>query len=202
MDTSKLKDKIIKTLGVIYGSRDMKAKSGPKIKTDIVGMVFGKLKVLDNYKRVSNTTYWLCRCECGVEKYIRRSSLKKGDAKSCGCSQHRHKIKDKGLSCKNSLFANYKRKAKLRNLSFDLTFEQFIKLTSGNCSYCNKEPLQVLNYSWSNGCYKYNGIDRVDNTRGYELDNCVSCCKFCNRSKDTLTKEEFLRNIAAIYENL
>jgi 2-iminoacetate synthase ThiH len=29
----------------------------------------------------------------------------------------------------------------------------------------------------------YNGIDRVDNDKGYLLNNCVGACKFCNFAK-------------------
>jgi hypothetical protein len=31
----------------------------------------------------------------------------------------------------------------------------------------------------------------VDNTKGYTKENCVPCCKICNRLKSDLTKEEF-----------
>ena len=50
-----------------------------------------------------------------------------------------------------------------------------------------------------NGPYVYNGVDRVDNERGYSLENCVPCCKFCNRMKRDLGKKEFLEHIKNIY---
>lgn len=36
------------------------------------------------------------------------------------------------------------------------------------------------------------GLDRVDNTKGYVLDNLVSCCTFCNAAKNTQTMDEFI----------
>ena len=36
-----------------------------------------------------------------------------------------------------------------------------------------------------------NGIDRFDNTIGYELHNCVPCCGFCNFAKGKHTYQEF-----------
>ena len=43
------------------------------------------------------------------------------------------------------------------------------------CHYCGYLSLDKLN-----------GIDRIDNTRGYIVDNCVSCCSICNRMKGSL----------------
>ena len=38
----------------------------------------------------------------------------------------------------------------------------------------------------------------MDNTLGYTEDNCVTCCKICNRMKDTLTVEDFKEHIKTI----
>ena len=32
---------------------------------------------------------------------------------------------------------------------------------------------------------------RLDNYKGYTIDNCVSCCKICNRAKGSLPLETF-----------
>lgn len=48
---------------------------------DISGQKFSRLTVIhhiDGY-------YWLCRCECGVEKRVKSSNLKSGNVRSCGC---------------------------------------------------------------------------------------------------------------------
>lgn len=92
----------------------------------------------------------------------------------------------------NRLFRSYKRHAKDRNLEWNLTKEQFFKLTSGNCFYCDLEPLQkVYSNSKKQKPYIYNGIDRKNNKEGYYLENCVSCCSICNQAKLDLTLEEF-----------
>ena len=100
-----------------------------------------------------------------------------------------------GGAARNSLLSIYKRKAKERDLVWGLDDSQFNSLIKGDCHYCDIEPRQICK---ANG-YKsassiiYNGIDRVDNSRGYEPDNVVSCCKTCNRAKGRMTTEEFLR---------
>lgn len=52
----------------------------------IVGSRFGRWTVLDRYtlnaKRERN---WLCRCDCGTERYVVERSLKSGNSTSCGC---------------------------------------------------------------------------------------------------------------------
>jgi hypothetical protein len=46
--------------------------------------------------------------------------------------------------------------------------------------------------------YIYNGVDRVNNDFGYSIDNCVSCCKVCNRMKGKKTVAEFVAFCSAI----
>jgi hypothetical protein len=38
----------------------------------------------------------------------------------------------------------------------------------------------------------FNGIDRVDNSKGYILGNCVPCCSWCNRAKADGTLAKFM----------
>ena len=37
--------------------------------------------------------------------------------------------------------------------------------------------------------FVYNGIDRVDNSKGYTLNNILVCCYDCNTKKGAITKE-------------
>lgn len=63
---------------------------------DISGQTFNMLTVLKP-TRVSEhgQSYWLCRCECGTEKEVRRSHLVDGGVKSCGCAMRRLMAKSK-----------------------------------------------------------------------------------------------------------
>lgn len=53
---------------------------------DITGHVFGRLTVVQ-LAEVTKTgqSMWICKCECGNKKIIRRSSLISGSTRSCGC---------------------------------------------------------------------------------------------------------------------
>jgi hypothetical protein len=56
------------------------------MKVDISGKKYGKLTVLHQIEsKIKKNSYWLCRCECGNEKIICKSTLNKG-LLSCGCS--------------------------------------------------------------------------------------------------------------------
>lgn len=76
-----------------------------KVKEDLTGKVFGLLTVLyqaEDYvsPRGARCAQWLCQCSCGSEpKIIRQTSLKNGDAISCGCIQ-KQKVYDN--SCKTN----------------------------------------------------------------------------------------------------
>jgi hypothetical protein len=83
------------------------------------------------------------------------------------------------------LYKHYVRMCRRKNVFWELSVEQFHKLTSAPCIYCEKPPLQISR------AYKYNGIDRLDPKRGYVPANVAPCCKECNWIKgDRLTSEE------------
>ena len=142
---------------------------------------------------------WLFICECQNEVWARYDSVVSGKVKSCGCQRsHAHK-KEYGLSSKKRKYRGYKRTAKKKKLAFTLSFEKFIDITSSNCYYCNCPPSNIQRADGNNGDYVYNGIDRVDNDKGYIDDNCVPCCSPCNNAKKHLPAKDFLALIEAIY---
>ena len=95
----------------------------------------------------------------------------------------------------NAFYYNTKASASKRGYIFDLSLDRVDFLSQQNCSYCGREPSQFLS-NFPN--FKYNGIDRVDNSIGYVENNCVSCCKLCNRMKDVLSVGEFKKHIKTI----
>jgi len=51
---------------------------------DLTGQVFGRWLVLGRVTDGKRTRY-RCRCECGVERFVRHDALQSGVSKSCGC---------------------------------------------------------------------------------------------------------------------
>jgi hypothetical protein len=164
---------------------------------DLTGQRFGKLIVVQRGEKKGSGAYWLCQCDCGNKVEVRTDNLRKGDTTSCGC---KNKLAF-GESSMRWVYNLYKYSfAKKRNLSFELTMEQFKEITQKNCFYCDEEPRNFFSgkSSHRNGGYTYNGLDRKDNNQGYTLDNAVPCCGKCNKMKSDLTFQEFVDRIIKI----
>jgi hypothetical protein len=84
---------------------------------------------------------------------------------------------------------SYKIAAKKRNIEWSLTDEEFESFWQKPCTYCGDEIKTV-------------GIDRLENDKGYYLENCTSCCSTCNTMKLAMTKTEFIEKIKIILINL
>jgi len=55
-------------------------------KLDLIGKKFGRLLVIGEADGRSKASYWLVRCDCGVEKVVSGNNIKRGLTKSCGCT--------------------------------------------------------------------------------------------------------------------
>lgn len=153
---------------------------------------------------------WEAKCDfCGEIKKFPSYYFKRGHC-SCGCEGWRREWADKigrkpmpnNQSHVNIIFNHYLRGAKDRNIPFELTKEQVRELIEQDCHYCGQKPLVRYTAIGCAGEYAWNGIDRVDNTKGYTTDNCVPCCKLCNLGKRDLTIDEFTSWIERTYHAL
>ena len=60
---------------------------------DLTGITFGRLKVLkESHRDEKNLSWYLCSCECGLEKIASRNRLIMGKTRSCGCLKREIKI--------------------------------------------------------------------------------------------------------------
>jgi len=140
-------------------------------------------------------TYWQVKCDCGNVFEICRSNV--GRTQHCkDCANIQSGLKHRlppGMVARNGVLGDYKKGAVQRKLIWALTDEQVFEFLQGYCHYCGISPCTVSSYKdASGGVFTYNGIDRKDNTKGYTLENCVSCCKICNSAKMALPYDEFV----------
>lgn len=171
---------------------------------DLTNQKFGRLTAISPSHSVHNVgVYWNCICECGKSTSVPAGNLRCGNTKSCGCLKIEKFLartrKKFGESSFNMFVGRYKETSKKRGLSFELSLDEFRALTSSNCFYCGALPDKLYSHKRSYGAYAYNGIDRVDNDKGYTLDNCVPCCRICNFMKHSQTQEAFLSKVKEIY---
>ena len=144
---------------------------------------------------------WLCRCKCGTEKEVAAQSLKCGDSQSCGCLLKDVCALPEGEAAINYLINSMRRGAEKRSYAFELSKEQIRSLCTQDCHYCGSPPTQSLARDDLNGTFIYNGIDRVDNSKGYVEGNVVSACKHCNRAKRKMGYETFRAWVYQIHKH-
>jgi hypothetical protein len=100
-----------------------------------------------------------------------------------------------GEAAAHALFIIYRHAAVERGIEFCLDeANEFRVLTKQDCFFCGLPPSsehRTIHYEKC-GSYIYNGIDRLDNTRGYVAGNMVACCQVCNQAKSQQTVDEFI----------
>jgi hypothetical protein len=173
-------------------------------------ITFKIVEPLEKYNNLTTILYdktkslWLCKCGCGNTTYVRSNQLAKGKIKSCGClfrGPRMNKRRPENYTLKTTLLRAYKAGAKSREKEFSISEEIFVKLISDNCYYCGSIPLSAnkrfLKYDKK---FRYNGIDRVDNKKGYIEGNCVTCCDVCNKAKSEMSVDEFKNWIKRVYD--
>lgn len=171
---------------------------------NFVGKRFGKITVTNQYVGKRNKTFVDYKCDCGKEVTEKLLANVKLQA-SCSICQYRGKHnKEYGWASFIQVYNGYKGNAKHGRSGvreFLLSKEDAMKLFKGNCFYCGSPPSKIRKNKRYYGEFVYNGIDRKDNTRGYTLDNCVSCCEFCNMTKNDTPFEDFIGWIRKVYNN-
>lgn len=175
----------------------------PSQKDIKTGLTFNRLTAVRFLRKRNSKDFWLFKCECGKTKEAYAYNVACGRTRSCGCyakevfkdSNKKFKLPT-GEASKRQLFLAYKQGANKRDFKFSIDLKTFERLTSGDCHYCGVPPSNTTTRGKlmpTNGEYIYNGIDRVDSSKGYIADNTVSCCTTCNYAKHTLSYDEFMQ---------
>jgi hypothetical protein len=80
------------------------------------------------------------------------------------------------------------KKAKKRGIAWDLSFAEYEWLMErNNCYYCSG-PLTLYG----------SNLDRLNNNKGYNTENAVACCGFCNQIKGATISKDEMRAIAQL----
>lgn len=165
---------------------------------ELAGRKFNRWTLLEfKTRNKEGRVLYLCKCDCGTVKTKVARDILEGKSKSCGCFRKEETIKrnkkcssftnrlEKGQSGFNKLFTEYISSAKKRSIEFKLTREEFKKLVVQNCHYCGippslaktTSPQRMTKMGIKYSSFYYNGLDRINNKKGYTLDNVLPCCR-------------------------
>lgn len=171
------------------------------------GQIFGTVEILGldhieekprkNDSKVDYYIYYKTKCtKCNKESVRLRniSQWKKTD----GCKKCNNIFEE---SSYNSLYNSYKYGAKSRNINWNLSPEEFVSIITRPCFYCGSLG-NPRNRDYSKNKLSVNGIDRIDSSLDYTINNCVPCCTMCNYMKQDYSQDEFIKQIHKIHFNL
>ena len=157
---------------------------------DLKDRVFGRLTVVKYEFSKNHKRYWLCKCECGNDKYIHTSVLTSGHTISCGCYK-RENIKN-GLRTKHKLRNTrlYRIWANMKTRCYNANDPHYERYGARGISICDEWRNNFKSfYDWamSNGYEDNLTIDRVNNDGNYEPSNCRwATVKEQNQNKRTV----------------
>lgn len=142
-----------------------------------------KIHIRDEYGNIEKKRCFKCHEFLPLTSFYRSKYQKDGYSGECKRCQN---------ESKDGRYNVYKKNAKKRNINFNLTKEEFYDITSKPCYYCNDYSNKDINN------VSYSGVDRIDSSKGYEIDNIVPCCDICNKMKLDYSKEFFINHINKI----
>jgi predicted RNA-binding Zn-ribbon protein involved in translation (DUF1610 family) len=184
--------------GVERFTKDILAKAGipyhcPSCSTKIVR------EKKNNY--LMSTLTKNCK-SCGKEFSVLKKTWIRGTKKCHSCRVRDSQKLGNGVGALNSTYSAYKSKAKIKKIAFKISKDIFKRIVASNCHYCGATPSNEMKSSYNTGSFFYNGIDRIDNNRGYTSDNIVPCCKICNYAKNTMSLSDFYSWISRVYKHI
>ena len=187
---------------------------------DMTEIKIHRLKFLKpTEQRRRDGVLWEVECDCGNQTLATPADVKGGRNKSCGCmaAEHRatlhtspksHRFETRYtpiVALAKIVWRGYRSREKDRGYGDEiLDFDSFYSLSQEQCYYCGRPPSNSFNLKGDDQKaepFIYNGIDRIDSSKGHIIDNVVPCCKICNWMKSDLTLDEFLDQIESIYKH-
>lgn len=150
---------------------DKLRQAGSRAK-DMTGMRFGRLLVVERHALGSSgQAVWLCVCDCGISRAVLGGSLRSGKTTSCGCyfRQVASKTNVKHGLGRSKTAGIWRSMISRCTNAADKSFGRY---GGRGIKVCDKWQ-DFLKFLEDMGeCPEGHSIERLDNDRGYEPDNC------------------------------
>ncbi len=150
-----------------------------------------RMEMHNAIEHIHSSTKQLCvRCGKDYEQFKTRYNKPSKICKDCNAYNNAQDAKrtKRGRNFKNESFKNltryysdYIKSAAERSYTIQLEFNEFKTMVLSPCYYCHYVKMDETN-----------GIDRINNSIGYEKTNCVPCCETCNMMKWTFKIQFFI----------
>ena len=140
---------------------------------DLTGKKFGRLKVLDFYRK-NNIIYWNCKCDCGTKKMVNGYHLRSGRILSCGCYSI-ERISNLNKTHGESKTRLYRIWSGIKTRCFDTKCDCYYRYGGRGITMCKDWQMSYESFrDWAlnNGYDKTLTIDRINNNGNYEPNNC------------------------------
>jgi len=136
-------------------------------KIDLTGQKFGRLVVLRFLEKRKGRSFWVCRCECGMEREFDGYRLLHGRATGCGCQR--------GKAAKHGFFGTptYKSWCQMIDRCVNPNHHAYKRYGGRGIAVCQEWRDSFESFFKDMGVRPDGkSIDRVDNNKGYSPDNC------------------------------
>lgn len=146
---------------------------------------------VDESKKPSSHTYWICKCVCGKTRSLQTHQLTSGKVTSCGCMNKRSK-KSSIVSKDKRLYSLYSSMVARCNNPKSISYKSY---GAKGIKVCTEWLNYSCFYKWAkNNGYKDGlSIDRIDNTKGYNPSNC-RWIPLCEQYKNKTNNVRFTHN--------
>lgn len=139
---------------------------------DMIGMEFGKLKVIEFHGiGKDKKTKWLVECACKSKIIVNAGDLRLGKSKSCGCTRVSVKHGYARKANRGRIYSIWKQ---MRQRCLNLKKPNFHNYGGRGITICDEWNDYKVFHSWaiSNGYEDGLTIDRINNDGNYEPLNC------------------------------
>ena len=141
---------------------------------DETGNVYGRWTVMRKGERDKTGRFrWLCVCVCGIKKEVDGRLLRKGQSQSCGCLMV-ERVKKANTTHGMSKTKLYQHWIDMMRRCYHKGRKEYRNYGARGIEVCDrwhtfKNFYKDMKDSWMSGLT----IERVDNNKGYCLDNCT-----------------------------